>query len=366
MTRVLFLTKYGRKAASTRLRMLQYFPMLEDEGITSILSPLFDDSYLAHKFSHGTVSARKALPALLRRTGSMVRAGQADVIVLQYELFPYLPGFLELLLRATKIPYVYDFDDAVFHAYDLHRSSLVRLLLRNKIRNAIKGARAVLAGSPYLVEYARTINPHVEWAPTCVDISRFPVKRWDDPAEKPFTIGWIGAPSSVQFAAEAIPAIRELAKRIPVRLVYVGSGAVRYDGCVPEIREWSEATEVSEMLQFDVGIMPLPDEPWTRGKCAFKLIQYMACGLPVIASPVGMNRDVVTAGENGFLASSTAEWLQAFDALAARVDLRRAMGTNGRRRVERDFTTQVGGATLLRAIRSAAGVGLETLAVEGA
>jgi glycosyltransferase involved in cell wall biosynthesis len=149
-----------------------------------------------------------------------------------------------------------------------------------------------------------------------------------------------------------MPAIRELSKRMPIRVVFVGSGPVFYEGCEVEVREWSESTEVAEMLRFDVGIMPLPDEPWTRGKCAFKLIQYMACGLPVVASPVGMNNDVVTHGSNGFLVASTSQWLSAFQALANSVELRRQMGAAGRRIVEQGFTTSLGGAKLLRAIQS--------------
>jgi glycosyltransferase involved in cell wall biosynthesis len=353
MMRVLFLTKYDAQAASARLRLIQYFPMLEKEGITCELSPLFDRNYLSHKFSKGNVSAGKALQSFLKRTNAVLRAGSSKVVVVQIELFPFLPDFFESSLRLRHIPYVYDYDDAFFHSYDSHSSPAVRLLLKNKIRNIISGAHFVLAGSPYLVDYARVTNRNVDWAPTCVDISRFTTKNWAHSLDRPFTIGWIGAPSSSHYAAEAIPAIRELARHIPLRLVYVGSGPVQYEGCTPEIHEWSEATEVEEMLQFDVGIMPLPDEPWTRGKCSFKLIQYMACGLPVVASAVGMNRNIVDTGKNGFLASSTEQWIRALETLAKDVALRKQMGANGRDLVEREFTTRVGGAKLLKAITSA-------------
>jgi len=353
MKRVLFLTKYTSQAASTRLRMIQYFPLLESQGITCTLSPLFESDYLKRKFAGRAGNIGEALHSFPRRILAILQASRWDAVVIQYDLLPYLPEFLELSLRVRRIPYIYDYDDAIFHYYDLHRSSIVRFLLGNKIRNVIKGAHAVLAGSPYLVDYARAVNRNVEWSPTCVDIVRFRPRVWDNSSNKPFTIGWIGAPSSVHLAAEAIPAIRELARRIPVRLVYVGSGPVSYDGFHPEIRDWSEATEVEEMLQFDVGIMPMPDEPWMRGKCAFKLIQYMACGLPVVASPVGMNLNVVTAGDNGFLASSPSQWVEALETLASDVDLRRKMGAKGRLRVERDFTSAIGGAKLLNAVKMA-------------
>ena len=172
---------------------------------------------------------------------------------------------------------------------------------------------------------------------------------------RPFTIGWIGAPRLFISRLAAIPADSGTRKTRILSAWYMsGSGPVQYEGSRRKFILGRRQTEVNEILKFDVGIMPLPDEPWTRGKCAFKLIQYMACGLPVVASPVGMNRDVVEPGTNGFLASSTEDWVRAFETLAGDVNLRRQMGANGRRRVERDFTTQVGGRKLLQAIRSAA------------
>jgi glycosyltransferase involved in cell wall biosynthesis len=333
--------------------MIQYFPFLEKEGISCQLSPLFDDEYLSHRFLRGNASLAKAFRAFFARSKAVLDARSADVVIIHCDLYPYLPGFFEALLRRRKIPYIYDYDDAIFHYYDMHKSALVRRFMGNKIRNTIRGANAVLAGSPYLLEYARSVNPNVEWSPTCVDISRFAIKTWKDAPSGPFTIGWIGAPTSVQFVGEAIPAIREFSRRFPTRVVFVGSGPLSFEGVEVEVREWTERTEVAEMLNFDVGIMPLPDEPWTRGKCAFKLIQYMACGLPVIASPVGMNNDVVTSGSNGFLALSTDQWLSAFESLANSVSLRRKMGIAGRQKVQREYTTAAGGVKLLRAIQSA-------------
>jgi glycosyltransferase involved in cell wall biosynthesis len=322
-------------------------------GIECEVAPLFDDDYLARRFSSQRISPLYLVERYWRRLREIQRIRRFDVAVLQYEAFPYVPAWLENLL-GLKIPFLVDIDDAIFHGYDCHSSAIVRATLGNKIPSVLRKGSYVLAGSPYLLDYARKVNANVDWSPTCVDISRFVIKRWDDSGSEPFVIGWIGAPSTAPFIAEAVPAIYELSKRMPVRLICVGSGQVSYTHISPEIREWSEATEVDEMLRFDVGIMPLPDNPWTRGKCSFKLIQYMACGLPVVASPVGMNNTVVTHGENGFLASSTEQWLSALEALASDISLRRKMGAAGRSLAERMFTTKVGGAKLLQAIRSAA------------
>ncbi len=350
--RVLFLTKYGRRAASSRLRYLQYIPKLEREGIHCEIKPLFDDLYVERTFNNKPI----AFPYLVGRFWDRLKAAlssrQYDVVVLQYEAFPYVPAWLENLLGA-RVPYVLDIDDAIFHSYDLSPRFLVRFTLSSKIRAVMRSAACVLAGSPYLAEYARVENRHVEWAPTCIDVSRFPVKKWADNSTKPFTIGWIGAPSTAKYAAMAVPAVRKLATQMPVRLVYIGSGQVKYENLIPEVRAWSEETEVTDMMEFDVGIMPLPDIPWARGKCAFKLVQYMACGLPVVASPVGMNNNVVQHDRNGFLASSQEEWLQALVTLGRDVALRRSFGCAGRRLVEQDFTSEIGGDRLLRAIHLA-------------
>jgi glycosyltransferase involved in cell wall biosynthesis len=329
-------------------------------GIECEVAPLLDDDYLARRFASERISPRYLMDRYWRRLRQIHRIRRFDVAVLQYEAFPYVPAWLENFL-VMKIPFVVDIDDAIFHSYDCHPNAIVRATLGKKIPSILRKASYVLAGSPYLLDYARKVNVNVDWSPTCVDISRFAIKRWDDNSDEPFVIGWIGSPSTVQFVAEAVPAICELSERMPVRLICVGSGQVSYTHITPEIREWSEATEVDEMLRFDVGIMPLPDEPWTRGKCSFKLIQYMACGLPVVASPVGMNNTVVTHGENGFLASSTEQWLSALEALASDISLRKKMGAAGRSLVQRMFTTEIGGAKLLQAIRSAAKLPLRSV-----
>lgn len=135
----------------------------------------------------------------------------------------------------------------------------------------------------------------------------------------------------------------------------VGSGPFAIDGVPIEIHDWSESSEVRAIQGFDVGIMPLPDEPWMRGKCGFKLIQYMGCGIPVIASPVGINRDIVRHGENGWLADDTGEWLTALERLVANTRLRREMGRLGRQIATENYSLDTMAPRLLDALTRAAG-----------
>ena len=248
---------------------------------------------------------------------------------------------------------MYDFDDAVFHVYDQHRSSLVRGLFGGKIPAVIAGASHVLAGSEYLAAFARKHNASVEMLPTVVDTERYRVR---DPARAgaPLTVGWIGSPSTATYLREAILPLRSFFDGGNATLALVGSGPVELPGIPLEIRDWSLDREVDDLRAFDVGIMPLPDTPWARGKCGFKLIQYMACGVPVIASPVGANREIVEHGVNGYLAETPQEWLQALHALAQDPGLGRAMGEAGRRKVEREYSLDYAAPRLARALTSAA------------
>jgi glycosyltransferase involved in cell wall biosynthesis len=164
----------------------------------------------------------------------------------------------------------------------------------------------------------------------------------------------MGSPTTAPYLTEIEPALRRFFSSHTGRVVLVGSGAVALSGLPLEVHSWSEAKELEELVDFDVGIMPLPDTPWTRGKCGFKLVQYMAVGLPVVASPVGINSTLVEHGVDGYLASSSADWLKALAALAQDRSLRRAMGDTGRVKVEREYSLQSAAPRLVGLLKEAA------------
>jgi glycosyltransferase involved in cell wall biosynthesis len=248
---------------------------------------------------------------------------------------------------------VVDYDDALFHQYDQHRSAWVRRLLGGKIARVMRGAHLVTAGNAYLADYARRAGaPRVEIIPTVIDLERYPPAGVRPASDTPFTIGWIGSPSTAKYLLAIAPALAEVCAggRGVVRLI--GAGPVDLPGVPVEVLPWNGSTEVEELKRFDVGIMPLPDEPWERGKCGFKLIQYMACGLPVVASPIGVNMEIVEQGVNGYLAETTAEWVQALNTLLLDADLRKRMGQAGRKKVEQEYSLQVTGPRLAGRIKS--------------
>lgn len=353
--RIAAFTKYDREAASTRQRVLQYLPHLERVGFEVEVHPMLDDAYV-RSIAAGTAASKSAVAAAYaRRFRQLLKPQSADLIWIYAELFPWLPASAERLAFRSGKPVVYDFDDAFFHPYDDHPSPLVRRALGGKLEPLIRGAAAVCAGNEYLKDYAERAGAKAMVLPTVVDIDTYVPARTR--AARPLTIGWIGSPTTWAFVRPLLPLLAELCSSRDVAFSAVGAGAAagpdRFDGLtfVP----WSEAGEIASVQTMDIGIMPLPDEPWARGKSGYKLVQYMACGLPVVASPVGVNSDIVEDGVSGFLATDSDQWRAALMQLIDDAALRAAMGEAGRRRAVEAYSLQAHAPRLVEVMRGAVG-----------
>jgi len=345
--RILALTRYGQLGASSRLRTHQYAAYLEGKGIHLRCEPFFDDAYV--RAMYGNDSSLKSVMGYFARRARLLASGaEADAVWLEKEAFPWLPWIVERAFLPRSIPLVVDCDDAIFHRYDRHSLALVRTTLGRKIDAVMRRADLFIAGSSYLADRARGAGARrVEIVPTVVDLNRYPEARPKARA-KPIVIGWIGSPKTAPYLHSVK---RLLAQMSGISCVAIGAREDQVAGGPFVARPWSEATEVELLRGLDIGIMPLPDEPWTRGKCGYKLIQYMACGVPVVASPVGVNTEIVRHGESGFLASTEGQWVEALARLVAQPDLRRRMGSAGRKMVETKFSLQVLAPRLERLLR---------------
>nr|WP_231115169.1 glycosyltransferase family 4 protein [Moorella thermoacetica] len=326
---------------------------MKKHGIEVEVAPLLDDDYIKELYSGKRRKKIRILRAYLQRAEQLFRAKRFDLLWIEKEIFPWLPAWGEILLDALSVPYVVDYDDAIFHNYDLHPNRLVRFCLGTKIDQIMRRAAVVVVGNDYLGDRARRAGAkRVEYLPTVVDLERYQVVP--KPREAPFTIGWIGSPATAPYLQCLQPALSEVCKNGKARVVLVGSGPVELTGVPVTVLPWSEDSEVEAIQSFDVGLMPLPDEPWERGKCGYKLIQYMACCLPVIASPVGVNKQIVEQGVNGFLARDTADWVTALNELRDNAQLREAMGRAGRCKVEKQYCVQVTAPRLVELLHNAA------------
>ena len=351
--RVLALPRYGRLGASSRLRLWQYLPSLEAAGLDVEVRPLLPDSYV-QDLQLGRRKPVRLLGAYARQLAGLLTRRRYDLIWIEKEVLPWLPGWVERSLLPRGIPLVLDYDDAVYHLYEAHRQPLVRALLADKHAAAMRRAALVVAGNATLAERARVAGAtRVEVVPTVVDLDRYPAPPKRRPDGEPPRVCWIGQTSTASFLVPYRELFELLAAAGRARFVAIGIDADRL-GLPMDSLPWSEAGEAAAIASCDIGIMPLDDGPFERGKCGYKLIQYMACGLPVVASPVGANRDIVEHGVTGYLAETPEQWREALSTLASDPALRARMGAAGRKRVEKKYSLQVSGPALSGLLRAIA------------
>jgi glycosyltransferase involved in cell wall biosynthesis len=319
--RVLALTKYGSKAASTRQRLTQFIPHLAKRGAEVEVLPLLSDVYLERLYS-GYSTWPHALYGLTKRFSLLFQRTPFDLAWVNYEAFPLGGGLFESLL-AKKIPYVLDLDDAFF----LQQRNSLFPWERNRFARVVAHSSGVTAGNEFLAAAARPHQQRISIFPTVVDHRNFLPRN--PKARGPLVLGWIGSPSTADYLLPLEPLLRDWCER-GNRFLHIGSGK-KFSTFVGEQRDWSEEREAADLSEIDIGIMPLPDSDWAKGKCAFKLIQYMMAGAAVVGSPVGMNREVVTP-EVGFLAPSTEGWARALETFESKPSLSMEMGLAGKKR----------------------------------
>ena len=309
--KILFLPKHEYLGASSRYRTLQYLPYIEQQNIDFDVAPLFSDEYLKYKYKHKKENKLITLKRILKRVKTILfSASKYDILLIEKELIPYFPPFLEYYLKYKNIPYVVDYDDAVWHNYDNHRNLIVRKILKNKIKYVIKNASSVIAGSEYIVNYTIECDARkVIKIPTVIDTLKYKCKKIDKKSSL-FIIGWIGSPSSSQYILDINSNLAKFTKKhnTVVHLVGFDKSLISKLSFNYKIIDWTNDDEIKEISQFDIGIMPLPNTLFEKGKCGFKLIQYMGCKKPVIADAVGENRFIIDCGINGYLIKDNKEW----------------------------------------------------------
>lgn len=340
--KILALTKYGLLAASARQRFKAYEPYLDRYGFKLEIAPLLDDDYLAPRLKNGRQSFLPVARGYLSRVRKLSSQKGISALWVHCEAFPYLPGFAERLAGIHRKPIVFDFDDAIFHNYDQHKNKIIRRVLGKKLVPLVKQAHLSMCGNAYLEAWVKLHSDRTKIVPTVVDIETYIPSDFAKRTEIS-CIGWIGSPSTWNYVVPILQLLKDVCQNECAAALIVGSGQLQEQVNGFNYHDWSEATEVAAIQSMDIGIMPLTDSPWARGKCGYKLIQYMACGLPVVASPVGVNADIVEHGVNGFLASTKQEWHEALTTLLRDPALRQRMGAAGRKKVESDYSLQVWG-----------------------
>lgn len=351
--KILYLTKYTPMGASSRMRSYQYFPYLEKNGHQVTAVPLFDDEYLQQLYA-GKKKVSTIFKAYLKRFLALFKVKNYDLLIIEYEILPYFPAGLERLLNFLKIKYMVDYDDAIFHNYDLSTNFLVKNILAEKIKKVMQNSTAVIAGNNYLADYAQKAKAHrIEIIPTVIDLDRYTIKnKFITDTTQPLVVGWIGTFSTYKYVKAIFPILKEISKRYPLRLCIVGVKGQQEPGLDIDYIPWTEETEAENICKFDIGIMPLDDTPWVKGKCGYKLIQYMASGIPVIATGLGVNTEIVDHKTNGFIANTDKDWEAAISYYCQHREQLEIMGKNGRNKVETKYCLQVTYKQLLKLINN--------------
>lgn len=348
--RILVLTKYPRMGASSRLRTLQYIPLLQEQGFEFTVQSLFDDTYLQNLYSHRRRSKSSIFKLYSKRFLTLFAIKSYDAIWIEKEIFPYLPAFAEQALVLFGVNYVVDYDDAIFHNYDLSDNKFIRFFLAKKIDKVMKNASYVFAGNSYLAERARLAGAkRIQPLPTVVDHLRY--QKSHQLIKDVLTVGWIGSPSTQKYIVDILPELLKVHQQHPFHLLLVGATSEIYQdliGLDVDVRDWDEQTETELISIMDIGIMPLEDGPWERGKCGYKLIQYMACEVPVVASDVGVNYEVIGDETAGLLAKKASDWSDMLLKLLGSTELRKSYGRAGRSIVESKYSIKVQLPVLMR------------------
>ncbi len=328
---------------SQRFRIEQWQPFLEKENITIDYFSFADEQLTSVLYKEGQLAAKfgRLSKALLRRLSHIFAARKYDVIFIHRGISIVGPAFLEKLIHLFGLRIIFDFDDSIFMSDTSNANKLFGWAkFAGKTSEICKLSTSVTVGNSYLAEYARKYNDNVYIIPTSIDTNRYQPVSKNPSSNGRVVVGWTGSSTS-QYHLEAFePVLSELLKERNVEIRVISNREPEFKEVPYVWRAWSPETEVEEITHIDIGIMPTPDDDWSRGKCALKALQYMSLGIPAICTDMGANRDVVKQGENGFLAKTSEQWLNYFKALIDDEALRTKLGNEARRTVVENYSME--------------------------
>jgi glycosyltransferase involved in cell wall biosynthesis len=355
--KVLFLTKYPEQGASSRYRVYQYLPYLEEQGVRCTVRPFMGSRLYNLAFQPSRFGTKSLLyvTAFVKRLGAILEARRYDVVYFQRECLPFGPLVVERAINLFGIPTVFDYDDALFiFKKSTHNPMVDRFRRSERFIKIFRLVNLTLAGNDFLRDSAASFCDRAETLHTAENTKRVTL-RPPHVAGNPVTIGWLGSASTEKYLHLVTEPLQAVSREVQgVKLKVVGGGSYRAEGLRVEHVPWSYDQEVPQLHSFDVGIMPLPDEEWSKGKCGGKARTYMAAGVPPVCTAVGYNLDLIEHRHTGFLVKSAQDWYEALSALIQDPELRNRVATAARQHVERTFSVDVIAAQMLDHLREVA------------
>jgi glycosyltransferase involved in cell wall biosynthesis len=338
-----------------RFRIEQWEPILAENGIEITYAPfetpeLRDILYESGHLFDKVIAVTKGLN---RRNRELRSVKEFDLVYVFREAALLGPAWFERKIASSGVPMVFDFDDAVFVSYRSPSNGYLSYLkFPGKTATICRLSAHVMVGNQYLADYALKENRNVTIIPTTIDTEKYtPLERFSEP--ETLTIGWSGSFSTVQHLDTIREVLQELAKTEKFKLRVIGTPEYDLPGVETEAIQWRSDSEIEDLQQIDIGLMPLPDEDWSRGKCGLKALQYMALGIPTICSPVGVNSTIIQDGENGYLADAKDEWIQKLKLMLHSPEIRQKIGMAGRKTVEDGYSAISQAPRVLQVFRTA-------------
>ena len=342
--RILFLVPYPvGEAPSQRFRFEQYFDALKQLGFEFDVQSFLDDATWKILYKPGNALAKVTgiLKGFLHRLLVLFRLGNYDMVFIHREASPVGPPVFEwLIAKVFGKKYIYDFDDAVWLPNTSATNSFAaKIKWHSKTAAICRWAFRCSCGNDFLADYARQFNNNVVVNPTTIDMEHYH-NQPKNQNDLPVSIGWTGTHTTMKYLDEIVPVLKELENEIDFSFVVISNKPPEFDLKGLQFVQWKKETEVKDLLRFHVGIMPLTDDDWSRGKCGFKALQYMSLGIPAIISPVGVNTKIVDDGVNGFLCSNPAEWKKAIADLLSSNELRKQFSTRAIEKIKDNYSVQ--------------------------
>jgi glycosyltransferase involved in cell wall biosynthesis len=332
-------------APGQRFRFEQYFHCLRERGFTLKFSSFLTAAAYSSIYKEGNTIGKMAAVFMgyLKRFIELPTLLNADYVFIYREMTPLGPPVFEwILAKVLRKKIIYDFDDAIWLTDRTSESWLIRTLRwRRKVMLICKWSHCISAGNPYLCEFARHYNSRVVLNPTTIDTEKLNHLRTNSNFENKneIIIGWTGSHSTLKYLNSIESVLQYIEKKyMHVQFCVIANRPPDLKLSRLVFKDWSLITEIEDLLYFSIGIMPLPDDEWANGKCGFKALQYMALQIPTIASPVGVNKQIITDGVNGFLCSTNEEWKTKLELLIESKDLRNSIGQAGKGQVVKHYS----------------------------
>jgi glycosyltransferase involved in cell wall biosynthesis len=352
--KILFLVPYPlQEAPSQRFRFEQYFQVLTNQGhIIKTQSFLSSRNWqLFFKTEKTILKIFAFTKGFLKRIYAVIMASNSDIIFIHREVAPLGPPIFEwIIAKVLRKKIIYDFDDAIWLTDRAQEPILLKTLKwRKKVKTICAWSYRVSCGNEYLRNFALQYNPKNTYNPTTIDCKNQHNRALYKPKiNEHLVIGWTGSHSTLKYLHTLEPVLQKLEKQFPfISFLAIADQPPQLQLQRLTFIKWNPHTEIDDLLRMDIGIMPLPNDEWAKGKCGFKALQYMALEIPCLASPVGVNTTIIQQGINGFLCESAQEWLQSFDLLITNETLRKQVGKAGRITVEKNYSVLSNAPTFL-------------------